>query len=130
MTGVQTCALPIWRLLAGLRVVEDEFILSDVSHTANVVEAGLRPLVNDSYQYTAMIDSGAAKPDPLMEALKHQKVPYLVLENTFEWHSSLPYGERYWPTDVLDYLKQNYEFVTVVKTQGNGRDLFLFGRTP
>lgn len=105
----------IMKVLGDLETRHDEYVLSDVIYTSDVVQAGHRPVLYDSYIYTLMRDNGAISIEPLMSELRREKVPYLVLQNTLEWHRNLPYGGRYWPVSVLEYLNENYTCRTALK---------------
>ncbi len=82
-----------------------EYVLSDVFYASDVIEAGLRPVVNDSFQYTLMVKNHIISSDPLMRLLRQRQAPYAVFKNTLDWQRSI--GD-YWPADVLDYLQSNY----------------------
>jgi hypothetical protein len=82
-----------------------EYVLSDVFYASDVIEAGLRPVVNDSFQYTLMVKNHIISTEPLIQLLKQRRAPYAVFKNTLDWQRSI--GD-YWPADVLDYLESNY----------------------
>ncbi len=82
-----------------------EYVLSDVFYASDVIEAGLRPVVNDSFQYTLMVKNHIISSDPLIRLLRQRQAPYAVFKNTLDWQRSI--GD-YWPADVLDYLQSNY----------------------
>lgn len=114
--------------LTQLKTRPDEFIAADVAYTYDVIQAGHKPLIIDSYAYTASSDSNYISAGPILKVLQSKRVPYLVLQNTLDWHSSLPYGARYWPQDVLVYMKQNYMCTTVL--QRNDRRYLVICELP
>ena len=95
----------ILQRLSRLNVKPGEYVLSDVIPTADVVEAGFSPVVNDSFQYTLLVRKRRLSAEPLMQLLRERRVPYAVLQNTLDWHKMV---HDYWPSEVIDYLSQNY----------------------
>jgi len=118
----------IVNILSDLKTVSGEYVLSDDYYCMDVIQAGHHPLIIAGLQYTAMSDRGIVSTEPLIEVIRNKKVPYVVLENTLAWHSSLPYGERLWPANVLDYLEQNYTCTTVKKGRFDERYLVICER--
>jgi hypothetical protein len=98
--------------LSRLKTKPDEYVLSDVLSFADVIEAGLRPVVNDSPQYTLMVKNKVISTEPLLRLLNQRRVPYAVLQNTLDWHRSV--GD-YWPADVVNYLESNYTCTRIME---------------
>src|SRR5258707_9661719 len=97
--------IAVMRDLSGVKTRPDEYVLCDVRYTADVIAAGLQPVVNDSFQYTLMVKNHILSTEPLMRLLRERRAPYAVLQNTLYWHRSV--GD-YWPGEVTDYLDKNY----------------------
>jgi len=100
-----------------------EYVLSDVYYASDVFEAGLRPVVNDSFQYTLMVKNHIISTEPLIRLLRQRRAPYAVFKNTLDWQRSI--GD-YWPTDVLDYLESNYACERKMERR-DGSDLMICG---
>lgn len=94
--------------LAALRPAADEFVMADSYYVFDVVQAGFTPVMVDNFAYTLMVDNAVIDDRHLLTLFESGKVPYLVLENTLEWHASRGYGNRGYPISVLNYLKQHY----------------------
>jgi hypothetical protein len=113
------------RALRNLRTSSRQYVLADVFYVLEAARAGLQPLVLDSYALTKMSDSGAVDPQPILEYLRTDRVPYLVLQNSLEWHEQLKPGDRYWPREILDYLRRAYTCETVLQQPSDGRLLVI-----
>ena len=101
--------------LAALRPAEGEFVMADDNYVFDVVKAGYTPVMIDNLLYTSMVDNGVIDDHQWLTLFESGKVPYLVLKNTLEWHASIGYGGRYYPIDILKYIKQHYTCETVMK---------------
>jgi hypothetical protein len=97
--------MAVMRQLSGVKTRPDEYVVSDVLRTADIIDAGLQPVVNDSFQYTLMVKNHVLSTEPLMRVLRERRAPYAILQNTLYWHRSV--GD-YWPGEVVDYLDKNY----------------------
>src|SRR5438270_972025 len=95
--------------LASVPHSRGRYVMADVYYVLDVYESGQQPLINDSFQFTSSSDSGRLSAIPMLEALKRRTVPYAVLFNTPDWHLKAGYGLRYWPTSVMEFVKENYE---------------------
>jgi hypothetical protein len=100
--------------LSRLETKPDEYVLSDAFSHADVVEAGLHPVVNDSFQYTLMVKNHIISTAPLIRLLEQRRLPYAVLQNTIDWHSI---GD-YWPVDVVNYLENDYMCTRIMERKG------------
>jgi hypothetical protein len=107
------------RALSNLKTGPEEYILADPQYSLAVVEAGHRPIINDSHPYTLMVENGIVSTKPLMDQLRNNRVRYLVLVDTLEKHARGRYGSRLWPVEVVDYLAQNYS-CTLITEKGVG----------
>ena len=101
--------------LAALRPAAGEFVMADTYYVFDVAQAGYTPVMIDNLLYTLMVDNGVIGDRQLLALFESGKVPYLVLQNTLEWHASLGYGDRFYPIGVLKYLKRHYTCETVMK---------------
>jgi len=115
--------------IRSLEVKEDEFILSDLEYNYQVYRAGKNLLLLDSFYFTLLTENGLIDSSILFDYLKHDRVPYLVLTTSLEENASLPYGNRYFPEDITEYLIQNYRCETRMK-RWDGASFILCSRMP
>jgi hypothetical protein len=89
--------------------------MADAYYVFDVVQAGLTPVMIDNMVYTLLVDNRVIDDSRLLALFETGKVPYLVLQNTLEWHASLSYGDRFYPNAVLEYLQRHYTCEKVMK---------------
>lgn len=68
-------------IVAELRADSAEFVLSDPRYVGELMEAGIDPLVVDSYQFTMMVENGVVDPDAVTGPMLEGRVPFAVLAN-------------------------------------------------
>ncbi|MDQ6886941.1 MAG: hypothetical protein M3068_06560 [Gemmatimonadota bacterium] len=101
--------------VAALRPAADEFVMADAYYVFDVAQAGFTPVMIDNLVFTLLVDNRVIDDRRLLALFESGKVPYLVLQNTLEWHASLAYGGRFYPPAVVDYLRRNYVCETLMK---------------
>jgi hypothetical protein len=115
--------------IRSLDVKEDEYILSDLEYNYQVYRAGKNLLLLDSFYFTLLTENGLIDSSILFNYLKDERVPYLVLHIPLDENASLPYGNRYFPEDITEYLIQNYRCETRMK-RWDGAAFVLCSRLP
>lgn len=118
----------IARILENLRTHEGQYVLADVNYVTQVIRAGHRPLIHDSYVYTIMSDKGTVDLAPFLQFLEVGHVPYLILQNSLEWYEKQKVGSRLWPAPVLQHLKAGYDCRTLLQKRTDGRLLVVCER--
>jgi len=99
-------------------------------HTYDLVKAGHKPLIYDNFQYHLMSVNGIVTYEPIFDLIRSGRVPYVILDDTFESHYNRKYSERFWPTALLDNVKENYNCRTVFEADKAGRQMILCGYKP
>ena len=86
----------------------DDLIRADPPYAFLASSAGHNPIVNDSLMYTLMVDNGVVSDKPVLQALRDNRVPYLLLEWDLTKQAEFEYGGRTWPIEVVQYLQRHY----------------------
>jgi len=111
--------------IAKLNTGDGHYILSTPYYVFSVIEAGKKPLVIDSSQFTLMIDNGVVSAEPLLQYLRAGAVPYVILEHTFDRYQTSAYGSRLFPQSVVAYLQTHYSCKTLFHKRVDSRDFVL-----
>ena len=99
------------------------YVLADGQHISAVLEAGCRPLVNDSFLFRVLADHGAVSPAAVIQAMEQGRVPLLVLKRTVESHrQQVGTASQKWPAAVVDAMQRYYAL------EAEGDDIFIYRR--
>jgi hypothetical protein len=75
------------------------------------------------------VDNGVVSDKPILNALRDDRVPYLFLAHDFTEQAEFEYGSRYWPPEVVDYLKRHYSCDSGMKRLHFGEMLIVCRRS-
>ncbi len=109
-------------LIAGrLQHSRSAYVLADGQHVSAVLEAGCRPLVNDSFLFRVLADHGVVSPAVVIRAIEQGQVPFLVLKRSIESHrQQVGTMSQKWPAVVLEAMQRHY----VLETEDD--DIFIY----
>ena len=110
-------------IAARLQNSPSAYVLADGQHISAVLQAGCRPLVNDSFLFRVLADHGLLSPAAVIQAIEQGRVPFLVLKRTVESHrQQVGTISQKWPAVVLEAMQRYYVL------EAEGEDIFIYRR--
>jgi hypothetical protein len=111
-------------IAAHLKNAPNAYVLADGQHVSAVLQAGCRPLVNDSFLFRVLVSGGIVNPGPVIHAMEQGQVPFLVLKRTIESHrQQVGTPSQKWPGAVLEAMQRCYVLVA------EDDDIFIYRRS-
>jgi hypothetical protein len=100
-------------------------VLADGRWIDAVLEAGLRPAVNDPYLFRTVIDSRRMTVTSLVDALRKGEIRFAVFATSLDdYRRPAPLAGAMWPSEILDVIGSHY--VEVLSEPGSGLYVYEF----
>lgn len=95
-------------IMAELKADSEGYVLSDPRYVGQLLEAGIDPLVVDSYQFTMMVEQDVVDVNAVTEPMLGGRVPFAVLADHPEEHGDASGSNRVHSRPVKAILRDMY----------------------